>query len=112
MRPPKKQFTMAIGLITVAATAGVVVTSSWWGLFFVLPAVPLVLVRRAPSTEYLCALIGMAFAFLLMPARTNDRPTNDLRDYLGLLWIVGGAVGGAVLGTIVAWADRRIVSRR
>ncbi len=111
MAATRKQRAIRVGLLAVLATAGVIATSSRWGVLFVLPALPLVVARGAPSTEYLCALIGIVFGFLLMPAQTN-RPTNDLRDYFELLWILGGAVAGALLGTIVAWADRRIVSRR
>jgi len=68
--------------------------------------------NRAPSTEFLCALIGMIIGAVFMPAKVNYRPTNDLRDYMDGLWIIGGAIAGALVGTMVAWADRRIVSRR
>ena len=54
-------------------------------------------------------IIGAVFTFGPI---NNYRPTNDFRDFMVLWGILGGAVTGALVGTIVAWADRRIVSRR
>ncbi len=67
--------------------------------------------KRAPSTEFLCALMGIIMGFLLMPAKANYRPT-DLNVFMDMLWIIGGAAAGALSGTLIAWIDRRIVSGR
>jgi hypothetical protein len=54
----------------------------------------------------------MIIGALFTPSKENYRPTNDFRDFGDLLWIIGGAVAGALVGAIIAWADRRIVSKR
>jgi hypothetical protein len=110
---PHMQFTIRSGMIVVAVTAGLIIMCSFWGLLVVLLALPLVAQRRAPSTEFLCALMGMIVGAMFTPDQINNyRPTNDFRDFMLLFCILGGAVTGALVGTIVAWADRRIVSRR
>ncbi len=68
--------------------------------------------RVAPSTAFLCALIGAIIGFLLLPAKNTYRPTNDFRDFMDLLWVIGGAATGALVGSIIGWLDRRIVSDR
>jgi hypothetical protein len=69
--------------------------------------------QKAPSTEFLRTLIGMFLGgVLLTPAKVNVRPTNDFRDFADILGIIGGATAGAVVGAVVAWADRRMVSRQ
>jgi hypothetical protein len=99
-------------MIVVAVTAGLLGASSLWIFVLVLVALPFVAQRRAPGTEYLCALMGMIVGALFLPAQQNFHPTFDLRDFMDLLWIIGVAGAGASIGTIIAWADRRIVCRR
>jgi hypothetical protein len=55
--------------------------------------------------------MGIVIGFMLMPAKVNYRPT-DFNVFLDMLWIIGGAAAGALVGTIVAWSDRRIVRGR
>lgn len=102
-------------MMTIAVTAVLlaIALSSPWILLLILPFLPFVVTWRAPSTEYVCTLIGMAFgASVITPAAVNYRPTFDVRDFADLLWIIGGGVAGFLVGVIVAWADRRIVRRR
>jgi hypothetical protein len=100
-------------MIIVALTAGLLAMSFSWVLLLILPVLPSIALQRAPSAEFLCTLIGMIIAGVLFtPAKENDRPTNDLRDLGDLLCIIGGAVARALVGAIIAWADRRIVSKR
>jgi hypothetical protein len=68
--------------------------------------------KRAPSTEFLCALIGMIMGFLLLPVEQIRYPADGFIDLIGLLRIIGGAVAGASVGAIIGWADRRIISMR
>jgi hypothetical protein len=68
--------------------------------------------KRSPSKDFLGALLGMITGFLFLPAEQNYRPTYDFRDFMDLLWIVGGGAAGALVGTIIAFVDRRMVSRR
>jgi hypothetical protein len=68
--------------------------------------------RRAPSTAFLCALIGLIIGFLLLPAKLNYRPTNDFIDFMDLSWLIGRAAVGALVGTIIGWLDGRILSAR
>ena len=112
MAMPSVRFTIRTGIITVAVTAGLVAMSSLWILLLVLPALPFVVLRRAPSSEFLCTLMGMILGALFSPVKINYRPTNDFRDFEDLFWIIGGAGVGALVGSIVAWADRRIVNGR
>jgi hypothetical protein len=65
--------------------------------------------KKAPTTEFLCALIGIVMGFAFMPAHQNGYANNDFRD---LFSVIEGCAAGAVVGTVVAWADRRIMSRR
>jgi hypothetical protein len=55
--------------------------------------------------------MGIVIGFMLMPAKVNYLPT-DFNVFLDMLWIIGGAAAGALVGTIVAWCDRRIVRGR
>ncbi len=107
---PPVRFTIRTGMIVVAVTVGhaAIVASSWWILLLVLPALPSLLQRRAPTTEFLCTLIGVFVGVLLIMPIQNYRPTMDLRDFEGLFWVIGGAGIGALVGAVVAWADRRI----
>jgi hypothetical protein len=98
--------------VAVTAVLLAIAMSYPWILLLVLPVLPFVALWRAPSTEYVCTLIGMAFGAFFTPAVANYRPTFDLRDFADLLWIIGGAVAGVFVGVIVAWAERRIVRRR
>ncbi len=68
--------------------------------------------KRAPSTQFLCVVIGMIIGVLSIPNPIIYRPTFTWSDYYGLLWVFGGAVIGALVGTIVTLADKRIVTRR
>ncbi len=106
---PPVRFTIRIGMVVVAVTVGLaaIITSSYWILLLVLPALSFLLQRRAPTTEFFCTLIGIFIGALLMPIQ-NYRPTMDLRDFEGLLWVIGGAGIGALIGAAVAWLDRRI----
>src|ERR1017187_9184374 len=99
-------------MTVIAVMAGILVMWFNWILLLVLLAIPFVAQRRAPSTEFFCALIGMMIGALFTPAQVNYRPSNDLRDFAHLLGIIGGAFTGGLVGTIIAWTDRRIVSRR
>jgi hypothetical protein len=113
MSSPHVQFIIRTGMLMVTVTAGLLATSSSWVLLLILPVLPSVANRRAPSTDYLCTLIGMIIGgALFTPARENYRPTNNFRDYGDLLWIIGGAVAGALVGALIACADRSIVSKR
>ena len=67
--------------------------------------------KRAPTTESLCTVMGIAIGFLLMPTKVNYQPT-DFKFLMGMLWIIGGATAGALIGTIIAWIDRRIATGR
>jgi len=82
-----------------------------WIFLLGLLVIPFVTQRRAPSTVFLCVLMGMIVGALFMPALVNYRPTFDLRDFAQLVWIIGGAFTGALVGMVVVWADRRFVSR-
>jgi hypothetical protein len=90
------------------------------GVFFSLGFAGLVLAftcwagkpKRAPSAEFLCASIAAITGFLLMPAKINWHPTNDIVDFGDLLWLIGSAAAGALIGAIVGWADRRILGGR
>jgi hypothetical protein len=62
--------------------------------------------KRAASPEFVCALLGIALAFLCMPAQWNNRPTFDYRDFKGLYWLIGGGAVGGLLGPTIAWAKR------
>ncbi len=66
---------------------------------------------RAPSTEFLCALIGMFFGCWAIPARVNRQPSyfDFLSDMIG---IIGGAAIGALVGMCIARADRHIDGMR
>jgi hypothetical protein len=64
--------------------------------------------KRAPTTEFLCTVMGIAIGFMLMPAKVNFKAT-DFNVLVDVLWIIGGATAGALGGTIIAWIDRRIV---
>ena len=68
--------------------------------------------NRAPSTQFLCVVIGMIIAGWSSPAPINVRTSFDWRDYFSLRWIFGGAVTGALVGTIITLADKRTVTRR
>jgi hypothetical protein len=107
---PAVRFTIRTGMIVVAVTVGLaaIVMSSWWILLLVLPALPFLVQRRAPTTAFLCTLIGIFVGALLIMPVQNCRPTMDLRDFEGLFWVIGGAGTGALVGAVVAWADRRI----
>jgi hypothetical protein len=65
--------------------------------------------KRAPTTEFLCTVMGIAIGFMLMPAKVNFQPT-DFNVFMDMLWIIGGATAGALVGVVVAWIDRRIAS--
>jgi hypothetical protein len=115
MALPRVRLTIRTEMTIIAVTAGLlaIATSCPLILLLVLPVVPFVVLWRAPSTEFVCTLIGMAFgALVITPADVNYRPTFDLRDFADLLWIIGGTVAGALVGVIVARADRRIVRKR
>ncbi len=112
MELPSVRFTIRTGMFVIAVTAGLLAMSSSWILLLVLPALPFVVLRRAPSPEFLCTLMGMILGALFSPVKINYRPTNDLRDFEDLFWIIGGAGIGALVGAIAAWADRRIVGGR
>jgi hypothetical protein len=68
--------------------------------------------RRAPSTEFLCALIGIIVSLLFMPAPENRHSTVDFGCFVDLSWLIGYAAAGALVGAVVARADRRIVRGR
>jgi hypothetical protein len=101
-------------MLAIAVTAGLftVALSSLWILLLVLPPLPFLVHRRAPSTEFLCALMGTVIGALYMVPIVNFRLTNDFRDFIDLFWIIGGTGAGALVGAIVAWADRRTVRGR
>ena len=107
---PPVRFTIRTGRIVVAVTVGLaaIFTSSWWILLLILPALSFLLQRRAPTTEFLCTLIGVFVGALLIMPVQNYRPTMDLRDFEGLFWVIGAAGIGALVGAVVARADRRI----
>ncbi len=66
---------------------------------------------RAPSTEFLCALIGMFFSYWAIPAKVNHQPSyfDFLSDMIG---IIGGAAMGTLVGMCIARVDRRIEGMR
>ncbi len=98
--------------ITAAACLLAMAMSSPWILLLVLPVLPSVVLWRAPSQEFLCTLLGIALGVFFTPAKVNYRPTYDLRDFTDVIWIIGGAIAGALVGVIVTWADRRSVRKR
>jgi hypothetical protein len=112
MALPPERFTIWAGMIVVAVSAGLaaIAMSCWWILLLVLPPLPLLLQRRAPTTEFLCALIGLALGYLFLPIPLNVRPTFDVRDFAEVFRIIGGAVIGALVGAVIARADRRIAA--
>ncbi len=63
--------------------------------------------KQAPSTAFLCTLIGIFFGFLLMPWPLYRSP-SDFDVCIDFVWIIGGAVVGGVIGAIVECIDRRI----
>jgi hypothetical protein len=107
---PPVRFTIRIGMVVVAVTVGLaaIITSSYWILLLVLPALSFLLQRRAPTTEFFCTLVGIFVGALRIMPVENYRPTMDLRDFEGLLWVVVGAGVGALIGAAVASVDRRI----
>jgi hypothetical protein len=107
---PAVRFTIRVGMVVVAVTVGLaaIVLSSYWILLLVLPALSFLLQRRAPTTVFLCTLIGILVGSLAIMPVQNYRPTMDLRDFEGLFWVIGGAGIGALIGAAVTWADRRI----
>jgi hypothetical protein len=112
MQLPPVRSMIRSGMIVVAVTVGLaaIIMSSYWILLLVLPALSILVQRQAPTTEFLCALMGIAVGALgIMPVQ-NYRPTNDLRDFDGLFWVILGAGIGALVGAAIAWVDRRIVA--
>jgi hypothetical protein len=68
--------------------------------------------QRAPSTEFICALAGMIVGAVFTPVNQGHGATNDIRDFSDLFWIIGGAAGGALIGTIGECTVRCILSGR
>lgn len=70
--------------------------------------------KRAPSTEFVCALLGIIMVALLLPADDMQGSAqrspllSDYNVFMYMMRITGGAALGALAGAIIAWADRRI----
>ncbi len=108
--PPVRLMIRSGMIVAVTVSLAAIVMSSYWILLVVLPALSILVHRRAPTTEFLCTLMGIAVGALRIMPVANYRPTNDLRDFQGLFWVIGGAGIGASVGAAVAWADRRIAA--
>jgi hypothetical protein len=63
--------------------------------------------KKGTSGAFLGALLGGAVGFLLMPAHANWR-ASDAEVLTEMLWIMGGAGIGGILGASIAWLDRRV----
>jgi hypothetical protein len=61
--------------------------------------------QRGLSGAFLGALLGSGIGFLLMPPHVNWRAT-DADVLTEMLWIMGGAGIGGILGSAFGWLDR------
>jgi hypothetical protein len=61
--------------------------------------------KRGPSGMFLGALFGLAVGYLWIPARVNQGG-SDREVIADILWIIGSAVLGGMVGAFTARLDR------
>jgi hypothetical protein len=54
---------------------------------------------------FLGALFGLAVGYLVMPPHVNWRGSDE-EVFAEMLWIMGSAAIGGIIGVLVAWLDR------